>query len=375
MTLAQVIPVPPISLIWAVFQTLGVIVAAFVVMVLVVSHLRYQTEVKRVEAGRPEGMEADDLRLWLLERIRKGPQSLVLFRCGEADRPVTRQVLSANIRRTDQWIDWPGMGVMMVFGGDDEFNAVRAGRRLGGLMKGGAGRVSAAVSPSPAPLKGLLVVVDGLLEALGKGEIPASGWVLPEEPKRMEDGIPEHEKPLLDEVTGVLRHERVPTAVQKILAAHRRQDLPVCLMLCELDDMDTYAEAGDASVDRALLKAAADCLMRNCRETDLVGRVAEGFVVVLSGTLAEIGPVASRMMEAVRQQEVGAVGEACRFTMTAGLAGYPDHGVGPGELFAAAEHALALAGARGRGMVSVYDPSTRIPLKRAAVPAETPDTF
>jgi len=376
--LAQANVTPPIPVVWAVLQTLGVILAAFAGLALVMSHLRYQNELKRVEAEKRAGVSSDDLRLWLLERVRSRTQSLVLFRCAADHRERVLTALRPAVRRSDELVMWREEGVLLVFAGEDALNAARAGARLGGLLPEACpGAVTTAVSPKPPPLKGLLAVVDGLMDELRGGAVPASAWALPPCPDWVDSEVPEHEKPLLDEVTGVLRAERVPTAVQKILAAHRRLETPVCLMLCEVDDVETYTEAGaSGSVKNGLLKAAAAGLMRNCRETDLVGRMSDaGFVLVLAGMVAEIEAVAVRMLESARNASVALDGNTYRYTLSAGLAGYPDHGAGPQRLFAACQEALELAKDRGRGQVSVYDPDIKAPVARARESGREPEAF
>lgn len=375
--LAQADAVPPIPVVWAVLQTLGVMVLAFVLLTLVMSHLRYQNELKRVEAEKSGGMSADDLRLWMVERIRKTPQSLVLFRCDEVHHSTVFSLLQGEVRSTDTVMKWSDEGVMLVFDGEDALNAVRAGLRLGRLLPGDIpGRVSSVVSPAPPPLKGLLPVVDGLLADLRTGALPETGWTLPEEPGGAGVHIPEHEKPLLDEVTGVLRAERVPTAVQKILASHRRREVPVCLLLCEVDDLELYAGAEGEPVKHPVLKAAAQSLMQNCRETDLVGRMTDaGFVLVLSGDVRDCAAVAVRLLDAARQTTVEVSGEIYRYTLSAGMAGYPDHGAGPQRLLSASQQALEWAKSRGRGQLVVYDPQLRATESRAREPGESPETF
>ncbi|MCC5844029.1 MAG: GGDEF domain-containing protein [Verrucomicrobia bacterium] len=376
--LAQTNVTPPIPVVWAVLQTLGVMLAAFAVLALVMSHLRYQNELKRVEAEKRRGMCLDDLRLWILERIRSAPQSLVLFRCAADHREAVHSALRSAVRRGDELLVWRDEGVLLVFAGDDALNAARAGVRLGGLLPEDCPvAVTAAVSPKPPPLKGLLEVVDRLMDELRTGTVPESGRALPACPHPGPPVIPEHEKSLLDGVTGVLSSERVPTAVQKILAAHRRRETPVCLLLCEVDDMETYSESGTSgSVKNGVLKAAADGLMRNCRETDLVGRVSDaGFVLVLAGSVAEIEAVAGRLLESARNESVALDGSTYRYTLSAGLAGYPDHGAGPQRLFAACQEALELAKDRGRGQVLVYDPDVKAPVARPREPERDPEAF
>lgn len=376
--MAQANVTPPIPVVWAVLQTLGVMLLAFIVLVLVMSHLRYQNELKRLEAVKKQGMQTDDLRLWILERIRKTRRCLVLFRCETSERSAVFSMLREHIRKGDELLEWRDEGVLLLFAGDDALNAERAGLRLGGFLVNGQtrGAVTSAVSPDPLPMKGLLKVVDGILDRLRAGDLPESGWSLPAVSENMESVVPEHERPLLDEVTGVLRQERVPTAVQKILASHRRVESPVCLVLCEVDDLGAYSGDGVFSLKNSVLKAAAGCLMRNCRETDLVGRMSDKhFVLVLAGEVAQIDSVVGRMLERVRHETVLVEGQTYRFTLSAGIAGYPEHGAGPQHLFAACQEAVEAAKGRGRGHHLVYDPAMRVPVERPKPRGSAPDAF
>lgn len=376
--LAQANATPPIPVVWAVLQTLGVMLAAFAVLALVMSHLRYQNEVRRVEGEKQQGMRSEALALWLMERIRRGPQSLVLFRGAAVEKPEGEAILRKSVRSGDEVLRWQEVGVLLVFEGDDVRNAAGAGRRLAALLPGdGAGAVSVAVSPAPPPLRGLQGIAEGLLEALGRTAVPDSGWHLPEVRAGDAPVLAGDQTPLLDEVTGVLRPEKVPTAVQKILAAHRRHETPVCLLLCEVDDLENYAPMEDAlPLENGVLKAAAEGLMRHCRETDLVGRISHaGFVVVLAGELAVIEAVAVRMLEAARNTPVVLQGKAYPYTLSAGLAGYPEHGAGPQRLFTACHEALELAKVRGRGQLCVYDPSVKTPVAHGPRTGRAPEAF
>lgn len=371
--LAQVREVPPVPVWGAIWQTLLVVLISFGVLVAVMSVLRYQTMVKAAESRTDAGLDREGVRLLLMERLRRGGTCLVLFRFGmEAEKGLN--LLRASVRRGDEIWDWEGMGAVMLFRGDDAANAAGAGRRLGLVLEEviPAGVVTAALS-LPGGRSGLLEKVDGLLRELTEGAIPDSGWSLPEVAKG-ETGAVVSDAQVLDAVTGVLRAERVPTAVQKILAGHRRLATPVCLVLAGLDDAETYA--GVEGVNDAVLRAAAAELMATCRETDLVGRVSEDtFVVVMAGAVGEIEAAVRRMLEAVREVEVREGEQGYRFTLSAGVAGLPEHGAGPGALFAACQEALKMARERGRGFVQVYEPAVRTAQDRRAVPAASADSF
>ncbi len=169
-------------------------------------------------------------------------------------------------------------------------------------------------------------------------------------------------KGLLDPVSGVLRSERIGTAVQKYLARHRHDRRPVSILIVEIDHFDRYVERYGREAGDAILKGLGDLLQRTVREDDLIGRTgAHEFLLALVCSAKNALIAAQRISGAVKRAVFPVAGSSLKITLSIGIAGYPDHGVNPGHLFDAASVALAAAREKGRNMCLLYDPSMSIP--------------
>lgn len=149
-----------------------------------------------------------------------------------------------------------------------------------------------------------------------------------------------------DGMTGLLNRESFLAALRQALAADR----PGTLMLIDADHFKQINDhhghlAGDAAL-RALALAIAGAIGAN----DLAGRLGgEEFGVVLNGTtLAEAGPAAKRILEAVRRLRIeGSAGQAIALTASIGATGLAG-GLTPSELVAEADEQLYKAKIQGR---------------------------
>ena len=180
---------------------------------------------------------------------------------------------------------------------------------------------------------------------------------------------------LLDELTGVLKPNRVGPAIQKFVARFRRDELPVSVLLCDVDGLDQYNDHyGDAAGD-AILKLTADLLMNHCRETDLIGRIGEDtFVICMTCRPSQAVIAARRMTAEIKKANLQHGGNRLRFTVCMGVAGFPDHGGSPVKLYDRAEMALEAAKARGRSLSIEYEVALD-PTRRAQGDPKPMDTF
>lgn len=169
----------------------------------------------------------------------------------------------------------------------------------------------------------------------------------------------------LDPLTGLLRPEHVGPAVQKYMAAHRRKDLPVSLLLIDVDHLDRYnshygREAGDA-----ILKAIGHLIEKGFRETDLTARLSgEEFLVAVGCRPADALIAGQRLVAAVKRTPILFGREALRVTVKIGAAGFPDHGGHPRFLLEKADFALSVARERGGNTCVLYDRSMQPPPRR-----------
>ncbi len=171
---------------------------------------------------------------------------------------------------------------------------------------------------------------------------------------------------LLDPLTGVLKQERVAGSLQKYVALHRRQDRPIAILRVEVDYLKRYnAQYGRDTGDR-VLKRLSEFLQRNTREGDLIGRSGDDeFAVAMSATTAQAFAAARRMVLLAKKTEGLSIGSGLRFTVSIGVAGYPEHGSTSAALMEAAGQAVSQIKARGRNNCALPDKPSAAPESKA----------
>lgn len=173
---------------------------------------------------------------------------------------------------------------------------------------------------------------------------------------------------LLDPLTGVLAEAQMGSALQKFVAARRRDDLPVSLMVLDIDLLKRYnTQYGHAMGDK-LLKEVALFLQRNTRESDLIARWHEDqFVMAVDCSPADAFRLANRLWSGIRRVSFGEAG--LRLSVTIGVAGWPDHSGTARGLFEEAQLALRVGKSKGRNQCVLFDPEMR-KLNVSAAPVE-----
>lgn len=161
------------------------------------------------------------------------------------------------------------------------------------------------------------------------------------------------------------------------VARARRYRQPLSLVVAELDREDQLATSHGAAFRDAVLVATARLVRSSLRDkVDIACRLGGGrFALLLPNTPA--GPAAAGLVaERIRVRVAGThlshdeAGELGRFTMSLGVAGYPDAAEDADELMGAAE--ARLAGARAAGGDRVEPPPPDPEDEDEAAPEDEP---
>jgi diguanylate cyclase (GGDEF)-like protein len=138
------------------------------------------------------------------------------------------------------------------------------------------------------------------------------------------------------------------------VARARRYQQPLALVVCEVDGEEDLTRAHGPSFRDAVLVAMARLLQTSLRDkVDIACRLGGGRFALLLPNTAHTPEAAGLVAERIRARvasmrlsndELGALG---RFTMSLGVAGYPDAAEDADELTSAAEERLAVARAAG----------------------------
>lgn len=173
---------------------------------------------------------------------------------------------------------------------------------------------------------------------------------------------------LLDELTEVLRSDRLGGAMQKFIAKLRKSELPASLVAVDIDSLRRYNEHYGTSAGDAILKSVSAILQKSCREEDLIGRADEDeFLICMACNPGEAEIAAQRILLEIKREVILHGGNKLRVTACAGVAGYPDDGGAPRVLFEKAEIALHNAKSRGRAVATRYQENLYRPQKSARV--------
>ena len=181
------------------------------------------------------------------------------------------------------------------------------------------------------------------------------------EPPRVPD-----QSGLVDPLTGVLKPDRVPNALQKYAAKFRKRGLPVAVMIMDIDHFDRYGEHYGSSAGDEILKGLSKVLQDNVREDDLLARFGQTEFIAAMGCPARDALLAGQRLAGLVRRTVIPVGHSSlKITICAGIAGSPEHGGTPRQLLEAADAALDVAKGRGRSVCLLYDHSMRLPDRKA----------
>lgn len=213
--------------------------------------------------------------------------------------------------------------------------AFRRGDQLGGFI------VTSSIS--------LLLVLRLLVHSLERHHHSA----------RLEEALHEQEQlAVMDSLTGLYNRRFLDAELQLELDRSARSQVPVGVLLCDLDYFKQINDEHGHLVGDSVLREVARRLLNAVRNGDLVARYGgEEFVVLLPGggkeKLREIGERCRRAFEEApfqlpRDREV-------LVTISIGGACWPDDANTPRELLGAADAALYRAKAAGRNRIVLSD--------------------
>ena len=414
------------------FQFAFVVGLAFAAIALLVSFLRFQKMTGHLTLATEEDHEtfhaANQFQAELLRRVGGGQaqsapmvaaniglsdQETLLSACGEQGVQEMRRWMLELLRKTLRsadivlQIDEQRIGVILSSCKREQgaaiiarlLETVRTG--LCRIGSGWSGHISAHAGCVSFPENGMTMLA--LAEALDVAfaasntaenalfftepprppEKPASG-LLRDEEEEEEEEVEEDEdqekdaqvvrvNPMVDTLTGVMRRDRIGTAMAKYVAPFRRDGRPVTMLYLAVDHVERYLRQYGAGADEALLRATGELLQRETREDDLLGRYDDdSFLVLMPCSISEGLVVARRLCAAARRGQAVHGKFPLRMTISVGVAGHPEHGRTPGELFRMSEWALKEARERGGNAALLFERSL---IREHRMHDETVDRF
>ncbi|MHB9131081.1 MAG: GGDEF domain-containing protein [Armatimonadota bacterium] len=162
-----------------------------------------------------------------------------------------------------------------------------------------------------------------------------------------------------DVITGLTNHRYFIERFTKEMRRATRYNRPISLIFADLDYFKRINDSyGHDAGDRAL-QAAADCLRKCLRDTDVLARYGgEEFVVLLpETTLAQAEILAERLRQAIEALHIPLRGETVlNMTISCGVAAYPTTADTMEDLLRSADQAMYQAKQVGRNRVRVAPP-------------------
>ncbi|WP_027134640.1 diguanylate cyclase domain-containing protein [Geminicoccus roseus] len=153
-----------------------------------------------------------------------------------------------------------------------------------------------------------------------------------------------------DELTGLPNRRGLGERLSGELAAARRHQGALALLLLDLDHFKEVNDRLGHATGDALLAAAANRMRAVLREEDMVARLGgDEFAVLLVGRGGPFSPetTAQRLVEALARP-FSLEDQEVRSGASLGIALFPEHGAAAQELFVAADRALYAAKQAGR---------------------------
>ena len=161
-----------------------------------------------------------------------------------------------------------------------------------------------------------------------------------------------------DPLTGLYNRRHFDSQLEVILSDHLPKNLPVCLLLIDLDGFkfinDTYGHPfGDE-----VLRTTAQLLKQQVRRNDYIARMAgDEFAMVLKNTdIENARRIAEKLHESINDTRIPLPVGHMQLQSSMGVAEAPTHAANAQDLVSAADVALYHSKRRGRNRIEVLSP-------------------
>lgn len=173
-----------------------------------------------------------------------------------------------------------------------------------------------------------------------------------------------------DRLTGLFNYDFLQAQVRYEIDRVRRYGGSCSLIVMDLDHFKRFNDTHGHQAGNLLLRALADTVQREKRDSDFAARFGgEEFVVLVPGESQDALRLAERLRIAVSNIELPQLGSDGRVTVSCGVASFPEQATNAAELFERADQALYNAKGSGRNRVIVY-PNSHVMVRNGEVPTD-----
>jgi len=163
-----------------------------------------------------------------------------------------------------------------------------------------------------------------------------------------------------DPLTGLFNRRYLADSLSRELSLSLRRGATLCVAVLDLDHFKRFNDTFGHDAGDLALREAARVMSMNLRKSDIACRLGgEEFALVLpDSSLADTLQRVEQICAFVKQIEIRHGGHLLgTMTLSAGIAGSPEHATTARELLRAADIALFSAKRAGRGQVVLYEPA------------------
>ncbi len=160
-----------------------------------------------------------------------------------------------------------------------------------------------------------------------------------------------------DALTGLYNRRFLEESLKREFARAQRKEMPLAMLIVDADHFKRFNDVHGHDGGDYVLQQLGERLGHFIRESDIACRYGgEEFVLLLPGaTGSDAAARARALLAEVRKTKLVYQGKALgKFTVSIGLAVYPDHAQTPDELFQAADSALYAAKEAGRDRLGIF---------------------
>lgn len=356
----------------SVLVVIAVAAGAFGVLAALLSYFRYQRWLFEAEEETQSTCSLESARLLITDRLRKGPIGLIKIQLPHPPSSENLTSIKDGLRKQDQVWQIEDGSLWILVKLDPEHLPTVADRVQMTLQSNGFNSGHQDLHY----LRASALDVEHTLQNLS-GKSLKEGWTrTPIDWPSAPETPPPIISPAIDPLTQTLAISRTPRALRGILARHRKYNQPLTILRADVDRLDEYNAGPDGQdAGDAVLQKTAQLIMKHCRETDLVARLEEDdFLICLPEKPEKALLAAQRISRAVKETPLNFQNQHLRFTLSIGLAGFPEHGESPRTLITAAGWAQKAAKSRGRGSCLVFNQEMQpksLPADKSEQPADT----